>query len=125
VAVSVLWSQGLGRVLDDRTGDRLPVGHEWSIEIATAPDRRALLPGLAADLKRLVASGRSPRAVAQLSSYVAMIATSSGDTALARRWWRRAHRAAERADDGVVEMSLIQRHASFVARGMGWRIPML
>ena len=73
--------------------------HAWSYEIATAPDRSALLPGLAADLKRLQANGGPHRVVAQLASYVAAIAVSSGDNATARRWWRRARSAATGTGD--------------------------
>ena len=70
------------------------IAHAWSYEIATAPDRSALLPGLAADLKRLHANGGPRHVVAQLSSYVAAIAVSNGDHGTARRWWRRARSAA-------------------------------
>jgi hypothetical protein len=75
------------------------IAHAWSYEIATAPDRRSLLPGLAADLKRLGARGGPQRTIAQLSSYVAGIAVSGGDHDLARRWWKRAHSAANLAGD--------------------------
>lgn len=75
------------------------VAHAWSYEISTAPDRSALLPGLAADLKRLHENGGPQRVVAQLSSYVAAIAVTTGDTALARRWWRRARGAAVASGD--------------------------
>jgi hypothetical protein len=62
-------------------------------------DRNDLLPGLAADLKRLHTNGGPQRVIAQLSSYVAAIATSNGDTALARRWSRRARSSAVAAGD--------------------------
>jgi hypothetical protein len=75
------------------------IGHAWGYEIGTAPDRNALLPGLAADLKRLQAAGGPQRTIALLSSYVASIAVSSGDTAVAKRWWRRARSAATSAAD--------------------------
>jgi hypothetical protein len=97
LAVVLFGPEAAARALSHADAERL--AHEWSIEIATAPDRRALLPGLTADLKRLIASGGSQRAVAQLSSYVAAIAVSSGDSALARRWWLRARRAADAAGD--------------------------
>jgi len=75
------------------------IGHAWGYELMTAPDRAALLPGLAADLKRLHAAGGPQRTIALLSSYVAGIAVSNGDTALAKRWWRRARVAATSAAD--------------------------
>jgi hypothetical protein len=75
------------------------IGHAWSYEIATAPDRSVLLPGLAADLKRLQAAGGPQRTIALLSSYVASIAVSGGDSTLAKRWWRRARAAATAAAD--------------------------
>lgn len=64
--------------------------------MVTAPDRQALLPGLAADLKRLSAQGGPQRAIARLSSYVATI---SSDSESARRWWRRARAAAGASGD--------------------------
>jgi hypothetical protein len=67
--------------------------------MATTPDLQSLLPGLAADLKRLSASGGPQRTIAQLSSYVASIAVSGGDYDLARRWWRRARSAASATGD--------------------------
>lgn len=70
------------------------IAHAWSYEIWTAPDRSALLPGLAADLKRLHENGGPQRVVAQLSSYVATIAVVGGDSTTARRWWRRARASA-------------------------------
>jgi hypothetical protein len=75
------------------------IAHAWSYEIDTASDRAALLPGLAADLKRLHANGGPQRVIALLSSHVAAIAVSGGDTGLARRWWRRARAAAVTAGD--------------------------
>lgn len=101
--------EAAARALSEADAER--IAHEWSIELATAPDRRALLPGLAADLKRLVASGGSQRAIAQLSSYVAMIAVSSGDSALARRWWFRARRAADAAGDAHLTAYVAGQHA--------------
>ena len=75
------------------------IAHAWSYEISTAPDTSALLPGLAADLKRLHENGGPQRVVAHLSSYVAGIAMSNGDVPLAPRWWRRARSAAVVAGD--------------------------
>jgi transcriptional regulator with XRE-family HTH domain len=75
------------------------IGHAWGYEIATAPDRTALLPGLAADLKRLHTARGPQRTIALLSSYVASIAVSGGDTAVAKRWWRRARVAATSTAD--------------------------
>jgi hypothetical protein len=75
------------------------IGFAWGYEVMTAPDRSALLPGLAADLRRLQAAGGPQRTIALLSSYVASIAVSSGDTALAKRWWRRARTTATSAAD--------------------------
>jgi transcriptional regulator with XRE-family HTH domain len=109
LAVVLLGPEAAARALSEADAER--IAHEWSIEIATAPDRRALLPGLAADLKRLVASGSSQHAVAQLSSYVAMIAVSSGDAALARRWWLRARRAADAAGDPHLTAYVAGQHA--------------
>lgn len=82
------------------TDDWERIAHAWSYELATAPDVQALLPGLAADLRRLSARGGPQRAIAQLSSYVAGIAVSGGDHDLARRWWRRARTAARATGDG-------------------------
>jgi transcriptional regulator with XRE-family HTH domain len=109
LAVVLFGPEAAARAFSEADAERL--AHEWSIEIATAPDRRALLPGLAADLKRLVASGGSQRAIAQLSSYVAMIAVSSGDSALARRWWSRARRAAAAAGDPHLTAYVAGQHA--------------
>jgi transcriptional regulator with XRE-family HTH domain len=81
------------------TDDWDRIAHAWAYEISTATDRSALLPGLAADLKRLHANQGPQRVVAQLSSHVAAIAMSNGDTGLARRWWRRARSAAVAAGD--------------------------
>jgi hypothetical protein len=95
-----------------RVGTRQEAAHEWSLEIVMAPDRQALLRGIAADLKRLIASGGSQHAVAQLSSYVAMIAVSNGDSELARRWWSRAQRAAADASgDSGLSAYVAGRHA--------------
>ena len=87
------------------------IAHAWSYEINTAPDRNALLPGLAADLKRLHENGGPQRVVAQLSSYVAAIATSNADVPLARRWWRRARAAAVAAGDSHLYAFVTSRQA--------------
>jgi transcriptional regulator with XRE-family HTH domain len=108
-AVVLFGPEAAARAFSEADSDR--IGHEWSSEISTAPDRRALLPGLAADLKHLVASGGSQRTIAQLSSYVAMIAMSNGDSALARRWWLRARRAAEAAGDSHLTAYVAGQHA--------------
>ena len=96
LAVVLLGPEAAARAAAD-DWDRITLA--WSYEIATAPDRQSLLPGLAADLKRLSANGGPQRAIAQLSSYVASIAMSGGDCDLARRWWRRASLAASMAGD--------------------------
>jgi hypothetical protein len=75
------------------------IAHAWAYEISTAPDRNALLPGLAADLKRLHANGGPQRVVAQLASHAATIAMTNGDAGLARRWWHRARASAHAAGD--------------------------
>lgn len=87
------------------------IAHAWSYEISTAPDRSALLPGLAADLKRLRANSGPQRVVAQLSSYVAAIAVSNGDAGLASRWWRRARSAAVAAGDSHLIAYVTSRQA--------------
>lgn len=75
------------------------IADAWSHEVSNASDRSALLPGLAADLKRLHANGGPQRVTAQLAGHVAAIAVSTGDTGLAHRWWRRARAAAVAAGD--------------------------
>jgi hypothetical protein len=87
------------------------IAHAWSYEISTAPDRRALLPGLAADLKRLHANRGPQRVMAQLSSYVAAIAMSDGDTNLARRWWRRSRASAVASGDSQLVSYVTSRQA--------------
>jgi hypothetical protein len=87
------------------------IAHAWSYEISTAPDRRALLPGLASDLKRLHANGGPQRVVAQLSSYVAAIAMSNADVPLARRWWKRARSAAVASGDDHLYAYVTSRQA--------------
>ena len=87
------------------------IAHAWSYEIWTAPDRQALLPGLAADLRRLHANGGPQQVVAQLSSYVATIAVVGGDSGSARRWWRRARASAVASGDSHVVAYVTSRQA--------------
>src|SRR5918998_4849981 len=87
------------------------IAQAWSYEVDTAPDRNALLPGLAADLRRLHASDGPQRVVAQLASYVAGLAMSNGDAALARRWWSRARAAAVAAGDRQLTAFVTGRQA--------------
>jgi transcriptional regulator with XRE-family HTH domain len=87
------------------------IAQAWSYEILTAPDASSLLPGLAADLRRLHASDGPQRVVAQLASFVAGIAMSNGDAALARRWWRRARAAAVTAGDSHLIAFVASRQA--------------
>lgn len=87
------------------------IAHAWGYEITTVPDRSALLPGLLADLKRLEANGGPQRAIAQLSSHVAMIMVSTGSAELARQWWRRAQVAAERFGDAALRAGIMGHHA--------------
>jgi hypothetical protein len=93
------------------TDDWDRIAHAWSHEISTGSDRIALLPGLAADLKHLHAHGGPPRVVAQLSSYVATIAITDGDAALAHRWWRRARASAVAAGDSHLVAYIAGRQA--------------
>lgn len=96
-AAAVLFGpEAVARALNEAEAERIV--HEWSRELFVAPDRQALLPGLAIDLKRLADNG-SRRAVAQLSSFVASVAVCGGDTGLADRWWRRAQHAADTSRD--------------------------
>lgn len=71
------------------------IAQAWSYEVSTAEDAQALLPGLAADLRRSPPS----RTAALLNSYVAAIAISGGDPARARHAWRRARGALAQAAD--------------------------
>jgi hypothetical protein len=87
------------------------IAHAWSYEIETAPDRSALLPGLAADLKRLHANGGPQRVVAQLSSHAAAIAVTAGGTQTAHRWWSRARAAAVAAGDNQLIAYVAGRQA--------------
>ncbi len=87
------------------------IAHAWSYEIWTAPDRQALLPGLAADLRRLHANGGPQHVVAQLSSYVATIAVVGGDSGSARRWWRRARASAVASGDSHLVAYVTSRQA--------------
>jgi len=96
LAVVLFGPDAAARALDEAKAEQIV--HAWSRELFLAPDRQALLPGIALDLKRLSASG-SHRAIARLSSFVASIAVCGGDTALAERWWRRAQHAANTSGD--------------------------
>jgi transcriptional regulator with XRE-family HTH domain len=87
------------------------IAHAWGYEITTVPDRSVLLPGLFADLKRLEANGGPQRAIAQLSSHVAMIMVSTGSAERARQWWRRAQVAANASGDSVLRASVMGHHA--------------
>jgi transcriptional regulator with XRE-family HTH domain len=87
------------------------IARAWSYEINTASDMRVLLPGLAADLKRLQANGGPQRVVAQLASYVATIAVSSGDAPAARRWWHRGRASALATGDGPLIAYVTGRQA--------------
>jgi hypothetical protein len=87
------------------------IAHAWGYEITTVPDRSALLPGLFADLKRLDANGGPQRAIAQLSSHVAMIMVSTGSAELARQWWRRAQVAANASGDAALRAGVMAHHA--------------
>lgn len=108
LAVVLLGPEAAARASRD-DWDRIALA--WSNEVATAPDRSALLPGLAADLKRLHAGGGPQRTVAQLSSYVATIAIGAGDSVMARRWWRRARAAAVAAGDSHLVAFVVSRQA--------------
>ena len=87
------------------------VTQEWSRALFVAPDRQALLPGLAADLRRLKANGGPQRAVALLSAYVAMITASGGNARVSHRWWLRAQNAADAPDDSHVAAYLAGQRA--------------
>jgi transcriptional regulator with XRE-family HTH domain len=87
------------------------IAHQWMCEVGDAPDRQVLLPGLAADLRRLAQAGGPQRVVAQLSTCVAMIALSGGDPATARRWWSRAQVAARAAGDPHLAAYVGGQHA--------------
>lgn len=108
LAVVLLGPEAIARANAD---DWERIAHAWSYEITTAPDRSALLPGLLSDLKRLRATGGPQRTIAQLSSHVAMIAVSSGDVELARRWWRRAQVAANASGDTQLRANVMGLHA--------------
>lgn len=108
LAVVLLGPEAAARASAD---DWDSIAHAWSYEITTAPDRSALLPGLLADLKRLHGNRGPQRVIAQLSSYVAMIAVSSGDAELARRWFRRAQVAANASGDTHVQAGVMGLHA--------------
>lgn len=83
------------------------VAHGWAHEVATAADRKALLPGLVADLRL----NPPARVDALLSSFVASIAVSAGKPAHAKWWWRRARAAAVRTGDRHVTAYATGRQA--------------
>jgi len=97
LAVALCGPDAAARTLNEAEAET--IAHAWSRELFVAPDRQALLPGLAADLEQLAAAGGQQRTIAQLSAYVAMIAASGGDDVAARRWWYRAQRAAAASGD--------------------------
>lgn len=103
---AVLVPEAAARALNEAEAEQ--IAYEWARETQTTPDCRALLPGLTADLKRL---RTNHRIVAQLGSYVAAIAVSSGDPALARRWWRRARAAAVASGDSHLLAFVTARQA--------------
>lgn len=106
LAAVLLGPEAAARALSDAEAEQ--VAYEWSREIQTAPDSRALLPALAADLKNLHAN---KRVVAQLASYVASIAVTSGDANMAKRWWRRARSAAVASGDSHLLAFVASRQA--------------
>jgi transcriptional regulator with XRE-family HTH domain len=106
LAAVLFGPEAAARALNEAEAEH--VAFEWSREIQTAPDGRALLPGLTADLRRL---RENHRVVAQLGSYVASIAVSSGDAALAKRWWKRARAAAVASGDSHLLAFVAARQA--------------
>jgi hypothetical protein len=108
LAVVLLGPEAVARASAD-DWDRIAAA--WTHEVATAPDRQALLPGLMADLRRLAEAGGPQRAIAQLSVCAAMIALSGGDAATARRWWSRAHVAARAHGDRELTAYVAGQHA--------------
>lgn len=104
--MAVLYPEAGARALQASEVDRIV--YEWSREIQTAPDSRALLRALSVDLNKL---RDDPRAVAQLGSFAASIAVTAGDHALARRWWRRARQAAEQSGDPQLRAFVAGRQA--------------
>jgi len=108
LAVVLLGPEAVARASQD---DWERIAHAWTREVASAPDRQALLPGLMADLKRLAEAGGPQRAIAQLSVCSAMIALSGGDAATARRWWSRAHVAARAEGDRELTAYVAGQHA--------------
>ena len=108
LAVVLLGPEALARAsVDD--WDR--VAHQWMREVAVADDRQVLLPGLMTDLRHLAEAGGPQRAVAQLAVCAAMIALSGGDPATARRWWSRAHVAAQASGDAHLAAYVGGQHA--------------
>jgi transcriptional regulator with XRE-family HTH domain len=108
LAVVLLGPEAAARASAD---DWERIAHAWGYEITTAPDRSKLLPGLLADLKRLDGDGGPQRAIAQLSSHVAMIMVSAGSAEHARQWWRRAQVAANASGDAVLRAQVMGHHA--------------
>jgi transcriptional regulator with XRE-family HTH domain len=108
LAVVLLGPDALARASADEW-DR--IAHQWMSEVADAPDRQVLLPGLVADLRRLAKAGGPQRAIAQLSLCAAMIALSGGDPATARRWWSRARAAAQADGDAHLAAYVGGQHA--------------
>jgi transcriptional regulator with XRE-family HTH domain len=106
LAAVLFGPEAAARALDESEAEQ--VAYDWSREIQTAPDSRKLLPALAADLKRL---HENKRVVAQLASYVASIAVTSGDAAMAKRWWRRARAAAVASGDAHIVAFVAARQA--------------
>ncbi|MGI9100379.1 MAG: helix-turn-helix domain-containing protein [Solirubrobacteraceae bacterium] len=97
------------RALTHAEGEQ--IAQDWMREVSIAPDRGALLPGLAADLRKLSANGGSQRTIAQLSWCVAMVALSRGESATARRWWARAQTAADASGDAHLSAYIAGCHA--------------
>jgi transcriptional regulator with XRE-family HTH domain len=108
LSVVVLGPEAVARA-GDAEWDR--IAHAWSYEIATAKDRRALLPGLAADLRRLHAYDGPQRVIAQLSSFAAGIAVSIDEQDKARSWWRHARQAARSAGDTHLQSYVASKQA--------------
>jgi hypothetical protein len=109
LATVLLGPDAAARALTEAEGEQ--IAQDWLREVGIAPDRRALLPGLGADLRKLSAHGGPHRAIAQLSLCVAMIALSSGESATARRWWARAQTAADASGDSHLSAYIAGWHA--------------
>jgi transcriptional regulator with XRE-family HTH domain len=109
LATVLLGPDAAARALTEAEGEQ--IAQDWLREVAIAPDRRALLPALGADLKKLSAHDGPQRAIAQLSSCAAMIALSGGESATARRWWARAQTAADASGDSHLSAYIAGQHA--------------